>query len=1582
MALAGDPELASRLAEARRRLVETGTRNRLVHVNRAQRRANALDIVHERADAVFAQLRREGRRLRFAATGRDRAPAGAAAGSHAAETPAEAPVAAPDPARAGDRLLDTPLGPEALRLRLLRLQADARLAEEEQGVNLLHLAIGFLTWFEAPDSAVPRTAPLVLLPVSLLRNDRGAGFDLAARDEDIVTNLPLQARLKADFGMRLPEIDEDEAWTPGAYFDRVAATVADMKGWGIDRDGMQLGFFSFAKLLMLRDLDPAHWPGAGLTDHAMIRSLLRDGFAADAPLFGPDERLDDRLDPAALVHIVDADASQTRVIEEVRAGRDLVVQGPPGTGKSQTIANILAAAAHDGKTVLFVAEKRAALDVVHGRMMRAGLGDLCLQLHARGASRKAVLQELARTLSAAARAPADPGDPAPLRATRDALNAIADLLHRPLPGSDDSPFRALADLVWHLGSGRAPPALEADAGAALSAAARKAVVRQVEAFARAVADHGRRPDHPLRGVTRLDLQPTERARCPAEIAALHAALVALRAARASLADLDPGAATPGDLAGARAIAARLALLARLPPGFAALAPGLAPHVGDPALAPALAAGAAWAVAEAAESAQFVPLAWTAPAAAWRAPLAAGVSSLWSRLFGGWRAASAGLAGLLRGTLPATPAARLALLDRLLAVQDLRLRAERHAPMLAAVFGAGWRDGGRDFAAAEACRAWLADFAATGMAVPDAAGVAAVVARAPGAAALGAALDAAIADAEQARDRIRARLGLTADTGAPDDAADLDALGATLDRIAAGLDRYPDWVALTRAAAALIAAGLDGWVAALDSGQLAPADAVDEFLFALAEARWRRARAARPELDALATLDRHALVATFRDLERTRLDQARQTIRARHLGQLPRGAVGPMGFLLGEIAKRRGHRPIRQLIAAAGEMVQRIKPVFLMSPITVAQFLPPGAIGFDLLVIDEASQIRPEDALGAAARARQIVVVGDQKQLPPTSFFDRLAEDLPEDDPEEIAAAAEGPAAPASPRAALAGEMESILTLCAARGLPDRMLEWHYRSRDPSLIAVSNAEFYDGRLILPPSPLQRDPEFGLRFVRVDGVYSSRSRGGGRPGTNRVEAEAVVARLAAQARTRPDASVGVVAFSKAQSDLLTELLEAARRRDPVLDAFLREGKTEDVFVKNIESVQGDERDTILISVGYGPHEPGGRLAAMQFGPVNAEGGERRLNVLFTRARARCEVFASFDPGDIDPARARGAGPRVLRRFLDFAQRGVLDAPAPTGGRAESPFEADVARVVAGLGYPADPQVGSAGFRIDLAVRHPERPGQYVLAVECDGAAWHRALWARERDRLRQEVLEGLGWRVHRIWSTDWFHRRDAEVARLTAALAAAARAAEAGTLAPPGANDGDESPATAAPDQESEPEDPDPGGAATLAIGLRAPPYRRATLPTRSEEAPHLVPTSRLADLACAVVEIEGPVHTDEVARRIAAAFSKARAGGRIRAAAETGLTLARRQGRLEAEGGFWMTAAQRAAPPIRDRAGETAPTTHAASLSPLEIRAAADWIRRESGAMPVEDLARAVLRVLGFARAGRDLLALVRNALDA
>jgi superfamily I DNA and/or RNA helicase len=323
-------------------------------------------------------------------------------------------------------------------------------------------------------------------------------------------------------------------------------------------------------------------------------------------------------------------------------------------------------------------------------------------------------------------------------------------------------------------------------------------------------------------------------------------------------------------------------------------------------------------------------------------------------------------------------------------------------------------------------------------------------------------------------------------------------------------------------------------------------------------------------------------------------------------------MGEMAVIRAEVARRRGHMPIRKLIQRAGRTVQTLKPVFMMSPISVAQYLAPGSITFDLIVIDEASQVRPEDALGVIARGSQLVVVGDRKQLPPTSFFSRLLADENSDDDDEIKEAA--PLA----GAAAATELESILTLCEARGLPSRMLRWHYRSRHPSLIEVSNAEFYGSNLFLPLAPTVERTTQGFQVSRIRGAYD---RGGKR--TNAIEAQSIVDAVATHATEQPDQSLGIVTFSTVQRDLVSDLLDERRRTDPVLDHFLHSA-SEEVFVKNLENVQGDERDVILVSVGYGPRQPGARLDSMNFGPVSSDDGERRLNVLFTRARyryARC-------------------------------------------------------------------------------------------------------------------------------------------------------------------------------------------------------------------------------------------------------------------------------------------------------------------------------------------------------------------------
>jgi hypothetical protein len=531
-----------------------------------------------------------------------------------------------------------------------------------------------------------------------------------------------------------------------------------------------------------------------------------------------------------------------------------------------------------------------------------------------------------------------------------------------------------------------------------------------------------------------------------------------------------------------------------------------------------------------------------------------------------------------------------------------------------------------------------------------------------------------------------------------------------------------------------------------------------------------------------------------------------------------------------------------------------------------------------------------------------------------------------------------------------------------------MLQWHYRSRDPSLIRVSNREFYGDGLILPPSPYQADPDYGLRFTPVDGVYD---RGGKR--TNHREGEAIVHRVIEHARKTPSLSLGIATFSSTQRDLITELLEFARRGDTVLDDFLREGKAEDVFVKNIENVQGDERDVILVSVGYGPSTPGGRLGSMSFGPVNADGGERRLNVLFTRARVRCEIFASFDPGDIDLTRVSREGPRILKRFLEFAKSGQIEEPLPTGEPAETPFEEDVARVIRSFGFLADPQVGAANFRIDLGVRHPDRPGTYILAVECDGATYHSALWARERDRLRQDILEHLGWRFHRIWSTDWFYNRRVETKRLQEALDAARDVTDTDNPVE-GANDGMPASSTAQGEE--------PFVLVPDVIERQMPRYKRASFTVSTSVEPHEAETASLARVAARIVEAEGPIHVEEVARRVATCFGRERAGSRIFSAAKSALEHAQRLSPdLMTDESFWFTRRQSEAPPVRDRSAEEGTTVKAASISMLEIRAAIEIARRDNAGGDESELIRTAARLLGFRRVGSELQARLAQGLQ-
>lgn len=551
------------------------------------------------------------------------------------------------------------------------------------------------------------------------------------------------------------------------------------------------------------------------------------------------------------------------------------------------------------------------------------------------------------------------------------------------------------------------------------------------------------------------------------------------------------------------------------------------------------------------------------------------------------------------------------------------------------------------------------------------------------------------------------------------------------------------------------AGLEAVICALEEDRTFAQDlnAYAEYSY---QSWWLKAVIDRePALRNFASADHERKIIEFRQADERFQKLTELYIVAVLAGKVPRQQVGQtpdqeMALVLRELAKQRAHLPVRQLVHRIPNLLSKLKPCLLMSPLSVAQYLDAAHSNFDVVVFDEASQIPVWDAVGAIARGKQLIVVGDPKQLPPTNFFNRA------DDAEEYA--------PGNEEDVPVQDLESILDECLGAGLPTMRLEWHYRSRHESLITFSNHRYYDSRLITFPSPVTND--LAVKLNLVGGTYD---RGATR--TNWAEADAIVKEIVAHFSddTRRKLTMGVVTFNQTQQRLIEMLLDEELRRRSEIEQRIAEHGSERLFIKNLENVQGDERDHILFSITYGKDAAG--KMAMNFGPINQEGGQRRLNVAITRARTGVTIFSSIRPDDIDLSKTRSAGVTDLKNYLEFAIKGpraIVEQALPTGMEPESQLEIEVIRALRSKGWIVHPQVGCSGYRIDMAIVHPHQQGQYILGIECDGATYHSLPTARDRDRLRQLILEGLGWTLHRVWSTDWWNDPDREVQKLEMAI----------------------------------------------------------------------------------------------------------------------------------------------------------------------------------------------------------------------
>ncbi|MDJ0975512.1 MAG: DUF3320 domain-containing protein [Planctomycetota bacterium] len=1507
------------------------------------------------------------------------------------ERTGEDPEAAYLLAEMDDGRLHADLDEELLEKRLVFIDRAARTSLEEGGANTLYLALGFLHWYETRTSETERLAPVLLLPLTLTRAGVREGYRLELADDEPQVNVTLLQKLAAEFDVPidgLEELETDESGVDVArLLKRLREAVLPLERWEV-REEAVIGLFSFTKHLMWRDLDRR---APTLMQNEVVSHLVeRPGEPIPSTATFPEARaLDAAHDPADTFCPLDADSSQLCAIHAAADGHTFVLEGPPGTGKSQTIANLVAHALATGKRVLFVSEKMAALNVVYKRLAKVGLGPFCLELHSNKARKRGVLEQLGEALAYVSE---DGGEAWPertqkLAGVRQELGSYVDVLHRPR-SFGVSAYEGLCRLL--AADGAPEVQLAFDTPDALSAGDVTAMEEAVAAMAAALGEIEAPAAHPFRASRITEWTPSLPTRVADEATGLAADATRLDEASRALAevlDVEPRAFAWRAIDDLFAVATTLSSGEPVP---RALFTGPRIEASAERIEGWLGIVEAHATASAEVGEAFDDGIYDLPLGDLHRRLEKARASGWLMRWWRGRKPKQALAAVARGAL--------ADLDPLIAsvarAEDVLARRENLAaaqPDASALLGALWRGADTDAAAVRRAVATCTDlrYRAARLAEGDPERLVALRERwqalvdagedmwAPGARPTErlAALREAQTAYDAHLDPLTEMLALDTELlfGVPEQPAFCERVAALARGFAEHAGSLRAWAAWRRARETATAAQIEPLGEAVDAGVLDAATlapALERGLF-----RWwiDALYEAEPLLRGFSRAEQEARVARFRELDTQVRDLSQAVVGERLATRLPRGATAlsssstsELGIVARELKKQRRHLPIRTLFQRIPNLLPRLKPCMLMSPLSVAQYLAPDFPPFDLVVFDEASQIPTWDAVGAIARGKELIVVGDSKQLPPTTFFMKTGEDelQDEDDIEEL---------------------ESILDECLAVSMPSLRLGWHYRSRHESLIAFSNTHYYDGNLFTFPAAAHEAPHLGVSRVDVpDGVYEK-----GRSRANRKEAEAVVAEVVRRLRDPMDQarSIGVVTFSIPQQMLILDLLDDARRADPSLDRFFHEGAVEEpLFVKNLENVQGDERDVILFSVCYGPDDQG--RIAMNFGPLNRDGGERRLNVAVTRAREQVILFSTLKADDIDLARTQAVGVKHLKAFLEYAERGAetLDQALLTGVRGGAPthVETALATALAEAGLAVVPRVGCSGYRIDLGIADPDDPGRFLLGVETDGPMYATGPTARDRDRTRHGVLRSLGWHLERVWATDWWQEPDKQVARI------AERVRLLDTPAPPEPAQPEQS--DAEPETQTDTETtvgaqrPAPETPPAAALPPGAFPYRAWRPSGRAGKAENFhkgASNERVARAVRDVLDAEAPIALDVLIRRVAERWSVERVTEKVTERVveqvrgvphrwiDVGeVTFLWREDQEPASYEGYRVAAEGEDPP---REVEHVPLE--------EIVNAAHAVLVGHVAMPSLDLARETARVLGYTRLGSTVQRLMEAGVE-
>lgn len=1221
---------------------------------------------------------------------------------------------------------------------LEEIRKKAQLAMEETGINISYLAFGQIVWSESEGSDQWFKAPLLLVPVSIEKATATDPHCIVATDEEVIVNPAFSFKMQQEWGLKLPEFDEDAG--VDAYFEQVSRLASKMK-WFVVRT-CKFGLFSFQKISMYQDLkDNAE----EIQENQNVLAVFGEGGGLSGGIEGGvggegDSKPIDFMD---LHTVVDADSSQVEAIELAKKGRSFVLQGPPGTGKSQTITNVIAECLADGKTVLFVSEKLAALNVVFEKLKKANLDEFCLELHSHKASKRQVTDNLYRTLikdksELSGRAKSELEE---RKKAQESLDNYVKELHKVQPVINKTLYEIFdaysaqrkaphVDLVI-------PEITKKDEEYGKSA---KILFERYVGFTSDIGYDYRK--NVWYGFSSGDNSYQMEVQLKEDLNALRDVCVALQ--RVAHTEKSEFGISIENIEQAKSYQRFFAFVKKT----SFITPAL------------LSCENPVQILERVKELKVLADGFLSGKKVLDEVYSEGVyeldgKTLYNRLTkkhsGSFRIFSSEYREIVHtlkrckenGKSPKYDEA-VAQMDQLRRCQQFRKKFLSLEDGISSLLGRRYKGVDTDFEAVLAEVKELGDIQSLSVSYGNLCSLSEqeFLSKQKTFEALANALAEALTLHYEARHRLEDQFNSVYNLEKFEFLTLLD----KCDRCLQNIDFVRGWLTFTRHLEEMRKFGVKDFLdRILDCSvdvELIPATFLKAFYAQWADSVLRSSSV----LGELMRIPHDEAVRVFKEKDELNFEINKAKIRMEVSSKRPNVDIvvpgSPAQLLRSEGQKKRKQKSIRPLLSALGEWVFSLKPCFLMSPLSVSTFLAPD-MKFDVVIFDEASQVFPQDAIGAIYRGKQLIVVGDSKQMPPSNFFN-ASSDMEDEDMDDITA------------------YESILDRCSAT-FPQKRLKWHYRSRYESLISFSNKNFYQNELISFPSPKEEAPGCGVDYFYVDGFFDRDSK------TNRAEAERVVELVFEHAEKRPHRSLGVVAFSVAQQSLIEKLIAKRRQQDPSKETFFRSDCLEPFFVKNLETVQGDERDTIIFSVAYGK-DAMGRIF-MNFGPLNKNGGERRLNVAVTRAKYNVQLVTSMHSGDIDLSRTQAEGSRLLREYLDYAENGMeaLERTVHVSSfdRYDSEFELEVCEFLRSQGYDVDTQVGCSSFKIDMALKQPGT-SNYLLAIECDGASYHSSKSARDRDRLRQAILESMGWRFYRIWSTDWFNNKAKEKERLLKAV----------------------------------------------------------------------------------------------------------------------------------------------------------------------------------------------------------------------